>query len=70
VKRLFALVFLLLPLLATPLQAIKIPITGRVLSPDGKARTPAMAAGVESRKLEIADLIALLPDSEVKRRSK
>ena len=32
--------------------------------PDGKGRTPAMAAGVESRKLEIADLIALLPDSE------
>ncbi len=31
---------------------------------DGKGRTPAMAAGVESRKLEIADLIALLPDSE------
>jgi hypothetical protein len=31
---------------------------------DGKGRTPAMAAGVETRKLEIADLIALLPDSE------
>ena len=31
---------------------------------DGKGRTPAMAAGVEIRKLEIADLIALLPDSE------
>jgi IS1 family transposase/lambda repressor-like predicted transcriptional regulator len=37
--------------------------------PDGKGRTPAMAAGVESRKLEIADLIALLPDSENKPRS-
>ena len=34
--------------------------------PDGKGRTPAMAAGIESRKLEIADLIALLPDAEVK----
>jgi IS1 family transposase len=31
---------------------------------DGKGRTPAMAAAVESRKLEISDLIALLPDSE------
>jgi hypothetical protein len=29
-----------------------------------------MAAGVETRKLEIADLIALLPDAEVKPRSK
>jgi IS1 family transposase len=38
--------------------------------PDGKGRTPAMAAGVESRKLEIADLIALLPDSEKKAGSK
>lgn len=38
--------------------------------PDGKGRTPAMAAGIESRKLEIADLIALLPDAEVKPRSK
>jgi hypothetical protein len=28
---------------------------------DGKGRTPAMAAGVESRKLEIADLVALPP---------
>jgi IS1 family transposase len=37
---------------------------------DGKGRTPAMAAGVESRKLEIADLIALLPDSEKKAGSK
>lgn len=37
---------------------------------DGKGRTPAMAAGVETRKLEIADLIALLPDAEVKARSK
>jgi IS1 family transposase len=37
---------------------------------DGKGRTPAMAAGVEERKLEIADLIALLPDSEIKRGSK
>jgi IS1 family transposase len=36
---------------------------------DGKGRTPAMAAGVESRKLDIADLIALLPDSELKRGS-
>ena len=38
--------------------------------PDGKGRTPAMAAGVETRKLEIADLIALLPDSETKAGSK
>lgn len=38
--------------------------------PDGKGRTPAMAAGVETRKLEIADLIALLPDSEKKAGSK
>jgi IS1 family transposase len=38
--------------------------------PDGKGRTPAMAAGVESRKLEIGDLIALLPDAETKPRSK
>ena len=37
---------------------------------NGKGRTPAMAAGVETRKLEIADLIALLPDAEVKPRSK
>jgi IS1 family transposase/lambda repressor-like predicted transcriptional regulator len=37
---------------------------------NGKGRTPAMAAGVEARKLEIADLIALLPDAEVKPRSK
>lgn len=37
---------------------------------DGKGRTPAMAAGVEARKLEIADLIALLPDAEVKPGSK
>jgi IS1 family transposase/lambda repressor-like predicted transcriptional regulator len=36
---------------------------------NGKGRTPAMAAGVESRKLDIADLIALLPDSENKPRS-
>lgn len=35
-----------------------------------KGKTPAMAAGVTSRKLEIADLIALLPDAEVKPRSK
>lgn len=35
-----------------------------------KGKTPAMAAGVASRKLEIADLIALLPDAEVKPRSK
>jgi IS1 family transposase len=33
---------------------------------DGKGRTPAMAAGVETRKLEIGDLIALLPDAETK----
>lgn len=32
----------------------------------GKGVTPAMAAGVETRKWEIADLIALLPDSETK----
>jgi|SRR3954470_305907 len=38
--------------------------------PDGKGRTPAMAAGVESRKLEIGDLIALLPDAETKPGSK
>lgn len=37
---------------------------------NGKPRTPAMAAGVESRKLDIADLVALLPDAEVKPRSK
>jgi IS1 family transposase/lambda repressor-like predicted transcriptional regulator len=37
---------------------------------DGKGRTPAMAAGVEARKLDIADLVALLPDAEVKPRSK
>jgi IS1 family transposase len=37
---------------------------------DGKGRTPAMAAGVMSRKLEIADLVALLPDAEVKAKSK
>lgn len=36
----------------------------------GRGVTPAMAAGVETRKLELADLIALLPDSEVKRQSK
>ena len=36
----------------------------------GKGVTPAMAAGVESRKLEIADLISLLPDAEIKPRSK
>ena len=36
----------------------------------GRGVTPAMAAGVETRKLELEDLIALLPDSEVKRRSK
>ena len=38
--------------------------------PDGKGRTPAMAAGIETRKLEIGDLIALLPDSENKVGSK
>jgi IS1 family transposase len=37
---------------------------------NGKGRTPAMAAGIETRKLEIADLIALLPDSENKVGSK
>ncbi len=37
---------------------------------DGKGRTPAMAAGVEARRWEIADLIALLPDAEVKPQSK
>ncbi|HBL27604.1 MAG TPA: IS1 family transposase [Acidobacteria bacterium] len=37
---------------------------------NGKGRTPAMAAGVESRKLDIADLVAMLPDSENKPRSK
>ncbi|HEY0513216.1 MAG TPA: IS1 family transposase [Thermoanaerobaculia bacterium] len=36
----------------------------------GKGVTPAMAAGVESRKLEIVDLVALLPDSETKGESK
>jgi IS1 family transposase len=36
----------------------------------GKGVTPAMAAGIESRKFEIADLIALLPDSESKAGSK
>jgi IS1 family transposase len=37
---------------------------------NGKGRTPAMAAGIETRKLDIADLIALLPDSESKAGSK
>jgi IS1 family transposase len=37
---------------------------------DGKGRTPAMAAGIEARKLDIADLISLLPDSENKVGSK
>jgi IS1 family transposase len=36
----------------------------------GKGQTPAMAAGIASRKLEIADLIAMLPDSENKAGSK
>jgi IS1 family transposase len=36
----------------------------------GKGQTPAMAAGVATRKLEIADLIAMLPDSENKAGSK
>lgn len=36
----------------------------------GKGVTPAMAAGIETRKFEIADLIALLPDSESKAGSK
>jgi IS1 family transposase len=36
----------------------------------GRGVTPAMAAGIETRKLELADLIAMLPDSEVKRGSK
>ncbi len=36
----------------------------------GKGITPAMAAGVETRKWEIADLIAILPDSETKDVSK
>jgi IS1 family transposase len=36
----------------------------------GKGVTPAMAAGVETRKWEIGDLIALLPDSETKDGSK
>jgi IS1 family transposase/lambda repressor-like predicted transcriptional regulator len=42
----------------------------RVHSSLGKGVTPAMAAGVESRKWEIADLIALLPDSATKAGSK
>lgn len=43
----------------------------RVHSSLGKGVTPAMAAGVEGRKWDIADLIALLPDAvEVKPRSK
>ncbi len=37
---------------------------------DGKGRAPAMAAGIQTRKLEIADLIAMLPDAEVKPVSK
>ena len=37
---------------------------------NGKGRTPAMAAGIETRKLDIADLIALLPDGEIKAGSK
>lgn len=37
---------------------------------DGKGRTPAMAAGVESRKWSVGDLIALLPDAEIKAESK
>jgi len=36
----------------------------------GKGVTPAMAAGIATRKLEIADLIAMLPDSENKPGSK
>jgi IS1 family transposase len=36
----------------------------------GKGVTPAMAAGIATRKLEIADLIAILPDSENKAGSK
>src|SRR5262245_49575239 len=32
--------------------------------PDGKGRTPAMAAGIAPHRLEIADLIALLPNAE------
>jgi IS1 family transposase len=36
-----------------------------------KGRTPAMAAGIETRKWDLADLISLLPDAaEVKPRSK
>jgi IS1 family transposase len=42
----------------------------RVHSSLGKGVTPAMAAGVESRKWEIADLIALLLDSATKDGSK
>jgi IS1 family transposase len=37
---------------------------------DGKGVTPAMAAGIESRKLTIGDLVAMLPDSENKAESK
>jgi IS1 family transposase/lambda repressor-like predicted transcriptional regulator len=37
---------------------------------DGKGRTPAMAAGVESRRWSVGDLIALLPDAEIKAESK
>lgn len=33
-------------------------------------RTPAMAAGVETRKWSVLDMVALLPDAEVKPRSK
>jgi IS1 family transposase len=36
----------------------------------GKGVTPAMAAGIATKKLEIADLIAMLPDSENKAGSK
>jgi IS1 family transposase/lambda repressor-like predicted transcriptional regulator len=36
----------------------------------GGGRTPAMAAGVETRKWSVLDMVALLPDAEVKPRSK
>jgi IS1 family transposase len=44
--------------------------TGLPKGLDGRSQTPAMAAGIASRKLEIADLIAMLPDSENKAGSK
>jgi protocatechuate 3,4-dioxygenase beta subunit len=59
VKRLSALVFPLLALLAVPLQAAGIPVTGRVLTPDGKPARGARVSlipelsSVEGARLEL-----------------